>query len=153
MLLYKPRPVKILVTMPHLSDDDSPEDGDVAREQLSPGQSSQSVRLELHLQPPAGDEADPLHSLQDPPQLLPDLSGGDLEADGGDGLDAEPPVVHTLGHSQLRAVPDRVVVELLDGGLGVLPGAVLDIAVVPAHQDVRMMTSQLLDLAHTWWLH
>ena len=111
------------------------------------------MRLELHLQPPGGDGADPLHSLQDPPQLLPGVPRGDLETEGGDGLDAEPPVVHTRGHSQLNSGPDGVVVELPDGGLGVLFGAVLDVAVVPADQDMRMITSQLLDLAHTWWLH
>ena len=129
------------MTTPHLSDDDSPQDVKVARKQMPPGQSRQSVRLELQLQPPGGDEADPLHSLQDPPQLLPDFPRGDIQTDGGVGLDAEPPVVHTLGHSQLSAGPDGVVVELLDGGLGVLPGAVLDIAVVPAREDVRMMTN------------
>ena len=122
------------MTTSHLSDGDSPEHVEVAGEQLPPGQSRQSVRLELHLEPPGGDGADPLHSLQDPPQLLPDVPLGDLQTEGGDGLDAEPPVVHTLGHSQLTSGPDGVVVELLDGGLGVLPGAVLDIAVVPADQ-------------------
>ena len=137
----------------HLSDDDSPEHVKVAGKQLPLGQSSQPVRLELHLQPPGGDEPDPLHSLQDPSQLLPGVPRGDLETEGGDGLDAEPPVVHTLGDGQLSAGPDGVVVELSDGGLGVLFGAVLDIAVVPADQDMRMITSQLLDLAHTWWLH
>ena len=123
------------MTTSHLSDDDSPEDLEVAREQQPPGQSRQSVRLELHLQPPGGEEADSLHSLQDPPQLLPDSPRGDLQIDGGAGLDAEPPVVHTRGHSQLSAGPDGVVVELLDGSLGVLSGAVLDITVVPADQN------------------
>ena len=111
------------------------------------------MRLELHLQPPGGDGADPLHSLQHPPQLLPDVPLGDLQTEGGVGLDAETSVVDTLGHGQLGAGPDGVVVELPDGGLGVLFGAVLDVAVVPADQDMRIITSQLLDLAHTWWLH
>ena len=102
--------------------------------------------LELNLQPPAGDEADPLHSIQDPPQLLPDLPRGDLEAEGGDGLDAEASVVHALGHGQLTAGPDEVVVELLDGGRRVLSGAVLHIAVGPAHQNVRMKIRQLMEL-------
>ena len=141
------------MTTSHLCDDDSPEHLKLPREQLSPGQSRQSVRLELHLQPPGGDGADPLHPLQDPPQLLPDVPLGDLRTEGGVGLDAKTSVVHTLGHGQLSARPDGIVVELPDGGLGVLSGAVLDIAVVPARVDVRMMTSKLLDLEHTWWLH
>ena len=121
----------------HLSDGDSPEEGEIARQELSPGQSRHPVRLELHLQPLGGEEPHPFHSLQEPPELLPHLLRGDLQTEGGDGLDTEPPVVHALGDGQKSAGSDLVVVELLGGSLGVLSAAVSDVAIGPGTQSVE----------------